>query len=684
MHIARWSILTVLLGSSALMAAAAAPPPELPVATFFKKPSLAQLTFSPDGKRIACLIPYERRMNLAVIDLEKKTKNLLTNFTDNDVGSILWASNERLIFTQDIDGKEVPSVFAVNIDGSDPTQLFGYDSSAESSAVNLRFRGLLRRLEHDPRNILVLADLTGAQGPDVCKMNLKSGRITVLVPNPGFVKNWVLDRNDQPRCAISVEGRKTRVLFRKEVGGNWETLDNGNSGRPEADNDDEAASGWLPLAFDGDNRTLLVSGSLGSDRTAVYRYDTQTRQLGECVVSDEVYDAAGENEEYNPYLLKGALYNEAKKKIVGYGYRCEKARVVWFDEDFARLQKQLDVSLPDTTNFILKASPDDTKLLIMAQNDRDPGVYYLFDRTKKTIEELAVIKPGINPLQMAPMKPVKFTARDGLTLHGYLTLPPGRPAQKLPLVIHPHGGPYGLRDDWYFNPEVQFYANRGFAVLQINYRGSGGYGRSFEKAGYHRFGLEMQNDLSDGVAWAVAEGIADPQRIVISGASYGGYATMAGLTFTPELYCAGINYVGVTNLTSQWGRFKGTDLQLSEIHRLFGDMDKAADRKRAYDTSPCNFADRIRVPVLMAYGRNDPRVKIDQGYDMESALKKYGKTYEMVIEQYEGHGFRKEELSIAFYTKVDDFLKKHVQTDRRIPETRLGELKVLEMPARGN
>jgi dipeptidyl aminopeptidase/acylaminoacyl peptidase len=299
---------------------------------------------------------------------------------------------------------------------------------------------------------------------------------------------------------------------------------------------------------------------------------------------------------------------------------------------------------------------------------------------KKKLEELAVVKPGVDPDQMAAMQPVSFPARDGLVLRGYLTLPKGREAKNLPLIIHPHGGPYGIRDDWVFNAEVQFYANRGFAVLQIDYRGSGGYGAKFERDGYHKFGLEMQDDLSDGVKWAVDSGLADPQRVVISGASYGGYATMAGLAFTPELYCAGINYVGVTNLTTQWGKYKGTDSQLGVVHRLFGDMDKAADRKRAYDTSPVNFADRIRVPVLMAYGMNDPRVKIDQGYDMESALKKAGKPYEMLIERDEGHGFRKEELSIAFYTKVDEFLKKHVPlpgTNGKITPT-----KTIEMPAK--
>ena len=238
---------------------------------------------------------------------------------------------------------------------------------------------------------------------------------------------------------------------------------------------------------------------------------------------------------------------------------------------------------------------------------------------------------------------------------------------------------YGIRDEWGYNDEVQFYANRGFAVLQIDYRGSGGYGGAFEAAGYKKWGLEMQDDLTDGVKWAIAQGIADPARVVISGASYGGYATMAGLTFTPELYCAGINYVGVTNLTTQWGKYHGTKSDLGVVLEWFADLDKSEDRKRAHDTSPVNFADRIRVPLLMAYGKNDPRVAIDQGYDMEAALKKAGKPYELIIEGEEGHGFRMEEKRVAFYTKVDEFLKKNVPDSSG---AKIGPTRTIDSPAK--
>ena len=664
--------LPLLAAGAALAAEPAAPKPvpELPVATFFQAPTITGLTFSPNGKYIACLVPYEHRMNLAVIDLEKHTKNLITNFKDKQATEPSWANNDRILFRVDDDGKESFSLYAVGRDGSDPVILAsGYSHAGTINETKGRFRRVLRRLDNDPKNMLVLANLTYPDWPDVALMNLKTGNMTKLIEAPGNTTGYVLDHDNNVRLCTVRDHGTTQVLLRNSGGkSGWDVLLSYNRNEP----------GWSPVAFAENNDTLLIAGRFGGDREVIRKYDLKTRTVGDVVCQDDTYDTITDAEDYNPYPLKEAIYDPVKHKTVGFGYRGEKARIVWLDEDFARLQKQIDASLPDTANFLLSASPDGSKMLIIAQSDRDPGVYYLFDRVKKKIEELAVRIPGIDPEKMATMKPITFTSRDGLTMHGYLTLPPGRPAKKLPLVLHPHGGPYGIRDDWVFNAEVQYYANRGYAVIQVNYRGSGGYGRKFERIGYHKWGLEMQNDLTDAVKWVIDQGIADPERVVISGASYGGYATMAGLTFTPELYCAGINYVGVTNLSTQWGKYKGTADQLSEVHKLFGDMDVSEDRKRAYDTSPCNFADRIRVPVLMAYGKNDPRVDMDQGYDMESALKKAGKTYEMIIEADEGHGFRKEEHRIAFFTKVDEFLRKYVQK----AEVKVGPTKVIDLPAK--
>ena len=646
--------------------AAGAAGSELPVKTFFQAPVIASLTFSPNGKYIACLVPFEHRMNLAVIDLEKGTKNLLTNFKDRQATQPSWASDDRILFRVDDDGKESFALYAVNRDGKDPVVLAsGYSKADSNEEVNVRFRSVLGRIEGDPKNILVLANITYRDWSDVATMNLKTGTMTKLIEAPGNVDYYLRDHAGQVRIAVIQKDQTRRVLYRETKTQRWVTL-----GEHHMD-----APGWEPLAFDGDNQTLFIWSDVGRKTKAIYRYDTAERKQLGLVFADDTYDALEANGAAATSFSSNLIVDPVKKKIVGLSYSADRTRFHWIDDEMRKIQEKLEASLPDTVHRPRQFAADGSKIIYLSTSDRDSGVYYLFDRQTQKVNELAVIKPGIDPDRMAAMKAVTFPARDGLTLHGYLTLPRGRPAKNLPLILHPHGGPFGIRDEWNYNDEVQFYANRGFAVLQVNYRGSGGYGRAYEAAGFKKWGREMQDDLSDGVKWCIAQGIADPARVVISGASYGGYATMAGLTLTPELYCAGINYVGVTDIELLIPREAPPDRMYWRNTRL-GKLSDPADKKRLYDTSPVHFADRINVPLLMAYGKNDPRVHIDHGFDMERALKKAGKSYEMIIEADEGHGFRKEESRIAFFEKVDVFLKKNVLA--RLGTVQVGPIQVLD------
>lgn len=634
-------------------AAQAAPPPELPVDLFFDTPTMSGLLFSPDGTKILCLVPHEGRRNLAVIDLVKGTKNLLSSFKDKDALGPFWASNERILFLVDDNGKEEYDIYAVNPDGGDPTII-----------TPGRPVSILRRQEKDPKNLLVQAAITHNDWWDVATMNVKTGKLsTPIARAPGPVSSYTLDRENVVRLAYVVDGdaKTNRVLYRDANRQEWREIFSCAFDQP----------GWVPVAFDGDNRTLFVASDLGRKTKAIYRYDTSTGQLGaEPVFAHDTYD------------VSSVIYDASKNKIVGIAYEADRLRFHWLDEEFASIHARLELSLPNTVHQPVQISEDGSKIIFYSYSDRDPGVYYLYDRKRQKLNELAVVKPRIDPEQMAEMKPITYRARDGLQLHGYLTLPAGREPKNLPLIVHPHGGPYGPRDEWGFNPEVQFYANRGFAVLQVNFRGSGGYGDWFEAAGYKKWGLEMQDDLTDGVKWAIAEGVADPKRVVISGASYGGYATMAGLVFTPELYIAGINYVGVVDIKTLIPN-TAPARRMHWMHTRIGKLSDEADRKRLYETSPVHFADRIRVPVLMAYGINDPRVRIDQANDIERALKRSKVPYELIIETKEGHGFYDESRRIAFYSRIDAFLKQHVPGVGR-PEVIIGPQKVTEPAAKGD
>lgn len=633
------SCVALLLAATAL-AADAPPSPRLPVEVFFGNPEISQLRFSPDGRYLAALVPVERRMNLVVMDLAKKQQQLVTKLTDEGIQVFAWANNDRLLFQRDEGGREQTGLYAVSRQGGVVDRLAYRGEQAATAGINSRFGGLLRRNRADPNKYYVLVFETLRDRPDIGLMDVRSGAISVVTHNPGMVTDWVLDRKNVARIGVAEDEDKIAILYRDKDASPWETLATFTEGEEQ----------WTPLAFDGDNRTLYVSSDIGRKTRAIYKYDTVTRTMGDLVAGDETYDITG-----------GLIWSEAKQAVIGVRYEAERGRVVYWNDEYRKRQEIIDRSMPGLSNIQIEASDDGSRILIYSHSDQEPGVYYLFDAEKKRIEQLAVVKSRIDPDRMAKMSPISYPARDGLLIHAYLTVPKGMEPKNLPLVINPHGGPYGPRDTWGFNPEVQFLANRGFAVLQMNYRGSGGFGRAFEQAGYQRWGLEMQDDITDAVQWAIKEGIADPKRIVIAGASYGGYAALAGVTFTPEVYCAAVNYVGVADLTTQFKRLQDADRETR--HWLFtriGDPDKSEVAKRLARTSPSRYADAIKVPVLMAYGRNDPRVKIEQGYAIEAALKRSKVPHKMIIEENEGHGFRKEEKSISWYQEIERFLDAHV------------------------
>ncbi len=623
-------LLLLSLAGSVRALASLPPAPELPVETFFGNPALSQLQFSPNGRYLAALVPHQRRMNLVVMDLDTKSKKLITSFSDFSISVYQWANDDRLLLLMDDDGDEDFVAFAIDRDGRNFDKL---DDTKAFSAIESRDRD-------NPRRVLVYSNQTHRDRPDPCWLDVKTGRVSVITRNPGNVTSWVVDHDHVPRFGLegTTEGLDSAVLYRDGPNGEWRRLAVFRDGEPY----------WQPLAFDADNRTIYIASNEGRRTAAVYRYDTATHTRGELVFGDP-------NDRYD---VADVVWSDVEKRIVAVNYTSDRDTLHVIDETYGKRQQLLDEALPGHINRQVAATSDGRRIVVLSRSDREPGVYYLLDQERRKIEEIAVTRPEVVPDQMAPMKAIRYQARDGLEIEALLTLPVGIEPKGLPLVINPHGGPFGPRDEWAFNPEVQFLANRGFAVMQPNYRGSGGYGDWFERRGYRQWGRAMQDDLTDAVNWAVAQGIADPKRVVIIGASYGGYAAMAGAAFTPELYCAAVNYVGVTDLLLIAKQGRATDAHKAWRRTRIGDLYDDAEELRA--RSPVFFADQIQIPVLMAYGKADPRVTREHGDDMRAALSKAGKQFEFTLESGEGHGFRKEEKSIAFYTRVDAFLKRHV------------------------
>ena len=659
MIIRRFRLLTALL----LTAAAHAATPLLPLEVFFGNSQISQLQISPDGRYLAMLQPVNNRMNITVIDRQQGTKRRLTNMREENVVSISWLNNHRLGFRQQVNGQESFGFYAIEADGSKLSVLQQLVALEGETVVNQPEQqySLVDALPDDPDHILVSINRGRSGLGDLYRQNIITEKFTKVMTNPGSVRSWLTDRTGVARVGISQMDKAptAEVLYRASAKSPWVTIHTG-----AVDGDE-----WTPLGFDGDNKTLYVRSNQGRSTAAIYTYDPVAEKITGTVFADDTYDAGD------------IIYSRHLQKVVGVSYEGEKPSIYWIDPKMKQLAADIDAALPGMHNDIVSATRDYATLIINSRSDRDPGTFFLLDTVKMELSTLLRVNERVDPAQMAVMRPIEFKARDGLLLHGYLTLPAGREPRGLPLIINPHGGPYGPRDSWRFNPEIQFLANRGYAVLQINYRGSGGYGARFEEAGYRQWGRKMQDDLTDGVQWAVAQGYADAARIGIYGASYGGYAALAGLVYTPELYQIGINYVGVSDI-SRLGLmlgFRSADtVRQKFIARRWLNPD--IDGAEIKAVSPINYIENIRVPSLHAYGRYDPRVTKDQGEVLEARLKATGKKYQYISVENEGHGFNKFENRMAFYGTMDAFLRQYLPAEK-IGNVIIAPMKILSLPA---
>ena len=356
--------------------------------------------------------------------------------------------------------------------------------------------------------------------------------------------------------------------------------------------------------------------------------------------------------------VTGLIMSRKKQKLTGVGYTDDYPVRVYFDKEEEQFDKTLKASFPDKVARVVSSSRDENLRIIIVASDRDPGTYYLFNKLKKSLKLLTTVKSTIDSSLMSTMTPFEFESRDGLTLRGYVTIPRDA-VGKVPLIINPHGGPFGVRDNWGFKSDTQFLASRGYAVAQVNYRGSGGYGRKFEQAGYNgKWGAEMQHDITDTVKYLVDAGIADGEHVCIYGGSYGGYATMAGLTFTPDLYNCGINNVGVTDVGLLFTSMpKHWEPAIELLSAQIGDPDNKELMSRM---SPIDHVDKIKAPVFIIHGKKDPRVVYKHATMLKDKLDELDKPYEWMVENKEGHGFRKQENRIKMFEKVEEFLAKNI------------------------
>ncbi|MDR3672697.1 MAG: S9 family peptidase [Holophaga sp.] len=602
------------------------PAPRIPVRDFFRNPVQAGFALSQNGKYLSWLAPYQNRMNVFIRPLAGGRARRVTSETARDLSNYFW-KGDRILYEKDFGGDEHFHLVSVGLDGKGLKDLTpGPRLTAE----------LVDSLPDDDRHLLVSHNRRDPRVFDVFRVDVKTGRERLVAQNPGNITSWLTDHAGRLRAAVATDGVQNTLLFRDREADPFKAI-------LTTSFKDTVA----PLFFTFDNRNLYVASNRGRDKTAIFEFDPATAKEGRLLFERPDVDVDGLN------------YSRKRKVLTSVSFTTWKPERAFLDADTEALFRTVRAQLPGyEVEFSAETRAED-KFIVVAFNDRTQGKRYLFDRATGKLQFLAEVAPWLKEGDLAEMKPVSYTSRDGLTIHGYLTLPKGVAPARLPVVVNPHGGPWA-RDVWDYNSEVQFLANRGFAVFQPNFRGSTGYGRSFWEASFKQWGRAMQDDISDGVQWLVQQGIADPRRVAIYGASYGGYATLAGVAFTPDLYAAAVDYVGVSNLFTfmdtmppYWKPY------LATMHEMVGDP--VADKALLTACSPVFHVDRIRTPLFIAQGANDPRVNKDESDQVVAALKRRGVAVEYMVKANEGHGFQNEENRLDFYAAMEKFLALHLQ-----------------------
>ncbi|MBI3564065.1 MAG: S9 family peptidase [Elusimicrobia bacterium] len=588
----------------------------------FGNPEKASPKVSPNGKHWAYLAPDEGVLNVWV-GPEGGAAKPLTQDRGRGVRNYLWAEDQRsILYIQDKDGDENWHLYQTDLETGttrDLTPVPGAQAQIVATEPNF------------PDEVLIALNDRDARAHDVYRVNLRTGARTLEATNPGDVIGWLPDRTFKVRAAKAMRPDGGTIL-RIRDGGVWrDFLDCG----PD---DQLGAHGFSP-----DGKSLYVESSAGRDTTALIEAPLAGGP-GKVMAEDPESD------------LGGVLIHPREYRVEAVSFETDRLRWRVLDASLAEDFKAF-ASLDGDVSIVSRDDADTVWYLLVNRPDRSPA-FWRWDRAARKAKFLFATRPKLDGYDLAPMAPVSFPARDGLKVRAYLTTPAGKEAKKLPLVLLVHGGPW-VRDHWGFHPEAQWLASLGFACLQVNYRGSAGFGKAFLHAGDREWGAKMQDDLTDAAKWAVASGAADPARVAIYGGSYGGYAALAGAAFTPGVYRCAVDVVGPSNLITL---IKSIPPYWEPMKRIFDLRVGSVETEEEFlkSRSPLFFADRIAIPLLIAQGANDPRVKQAEAEQIVAALKAKGKPVEYMLFPDEGHGFAKPENRLKFYAAAEAFLAEHL------------------------
>jgi dipeptidyl aminopeptidase/acylaminoacyl peptidase len=614
-------------------------PPLIDRELFFGDPEISRGQISPDGAFISFVKPFKNVRNIWI----KKTgepfeaARPLTADTTRPVTQYFWSRDSKVIlYSQDKGGDENFRIYSV-----DPSATGNPVPPSRDLTPMEKVRARIIDVPRGtPGEIIVGLNDRKAELHDVYRLNIHTGERTLIRKNEDNVAGWMTDLKGRLRLGLRVS----------QTGGTEILRIDGDS--LVAIYDVTAEESTAPLRFtpDGEKFYLMTNKSAAVDKAQLQLFDLKT---GTTTLVDRDPDDAVD--------LGDALFSEVSDELLATVYVGDRDRVYPKQAAFAADYAKLRAALPDGELEILSRTADESIWVVSASSDVDPGSVHVFDRRTGTAGLLYRLRPNLSSADLAPMKPVTYTARDGMRIPAYLVTPKNVPAKNLPTVLVVHGGPWS-RDTWGYNAEAQFLANRGYAVLLPNFRGSVGYGKKFINAGNKEWGTgAMQHDLTDGAKYLISEGIADPRKIAIYGGSYGGYATLAGLAFTPDVYAAGISYVGPSNILTLLSSIPPYWAPIKKIFAVrVGDLENPDDVKRLTAQSPLNSARSIAAPLLVIQGANDPRVKKAESDQIVVAMRDLGRKVEYMVAADEGHGFAGRENRLAVYATMERFFSKHL------------------------
>ncbi|WP_139423272.1 S9 family peptidase [Chryseobacterium mulctrae] len=604
------------------------------VEDYFARPKASQFKISPDGLYLSYKEKDKDSKNhVYVKDLKsgKITKALVEK--DDLIRSYGWLNKKRLFYTQDKGGNENIHLYAADIDGKNLKDLTPFEGITLNSV----------RLIKDTEFVIVSMNKNNKQIFEPYKINFNTGEITQLYENKDVkspIDDYLFDRQGNLRGYTILENGLTTKLFYKDL----------QTGKFNLVKATDWKDTFSVISFNDNSKNkdeVYLVTNLGSDKSRIVLYDLKKNAIIKEVYSNPTFDVssiaqAGKSRNYE---LDYISYNGIKNETIP------------VSKFYKEIHDKLTSEFGDKQFGIASSDDKNEKLLVVVDSDKLYGKYYEYDTKNKTTKLLFDLMPQLKEEDMAEMRPIQFKSRDGLTIHGYITLPKAAlNGEKVPLIVNPHGGPQGIRDDWGFNPETQLFASRGYATLQVNFRISGGYGKEFQTSGYKQIGRKAMDDVEDGVKYAIEQGWIDKSKVAIYGGSHGGYATLMGLIKTPDLYSCGVDYVGVSNIFTFFDSFPEYWKPYKEmVKQIWYDLDNPEEAKIAKEVSPVFQIDKIKKPLFVVQGANDPRVNINESDQIVKALRSKGFEVPYMVKYDEGHGFGKEPNRIVFYKSMLGF-----------------------------